>query len=182
MQRGIEDVAFIQMRYPGGCLAHIHASWLNPIKVRQITVVGSQRMLTWDDLDLSSPVTVFDRGAVVSKSSASFGGIDKVQTWDVDVRRPKITAVEPLRVQNNAFLEAIQSGRVVRSDGRFALGVVHALQAVAESLALGGVPIRLDDAVAADVTPERHARQPVESLSSRMTGREILGVGNQRRN
>ena len=182
LQRGIEDVAFIQMRYPGGCLAHVHASWLNPIKVRQITVVGSQRMLTWDDLDLSSPVTIYDRGAVAVKSPAGFGGFDKVQTWDIGVSRPKITAAEPLRIQNKAFLESIQSGSVVRSDGRFALGVVHALQAVAESLALGGVPIRLDDAVAADVTPDRRSQHPVENPPSRMTGREMLGAGKQRRN
>ncbi|MBC8113469.1 MAG: Gfo/Idh/MocA family oxidoreductase [Candidatus Saccharimonas sp.] len=182
LQQGIEDVAFIQMRYPGGCLAHIHASWLNPTKVRQITIVGSQRMATWDDMNLSSPVTVYDRGAVATKSSSNSGEFHKVQMWDIDVCRPEIMAGEPLRVQNNAFLKAIQTGSVDRSDGRFALGVVHVLQAVTESLALGGVPIRLDDSVAADVVPERRSRQPVDRPPSRVSARDMLEVGNQRRN
>ncbi len=182
LQPGIEDVAFIQLRYPGGCLAHIHASWLNPIKVRQITVVGSQRMLTWDDLNLASPVTIYDRGAVATKSPAGLGGIPKIQTWDVDVSRPKITPTEPLRVQDQAFLEAIASGQGVRSDGRFALGVVHALQAVAESLALGGVPIRLDDAVAEVVVPKRKSRPSIERFPFRQAGRDLQEVEEPRRN
>lgn len=182
LQRGIEDVAFIQLRYPGGCLAHIHSSWLNPNKVRQITVVGSQRMLTWDDLDASSPVTIYDRGAVATNSTGSFSGSPKVQTWDLEVCRPKITAAEPLRVQNAAFLEAMRSGEAVRSDGRFALGVVHALQAVTESLVLGGVPIRLEDSVAADVVPGRHSRRATDRVSARQAEREIHGVGQERKN
>ena len=177
LQRGIQDVAFIHMRYPGGCLVHIQSSWLSPIKVRQITVVGSQRMVMWDDLNPSSPVTVYDRGAVAIRSPFPMGGSPTVQTWDGDVSRPKIMAAEPLRVQNTAFLRAIQSGEVVRSNGRFALGVVHALQAVSESLALGGIPIRLDDSIAAEVAPERHSRRSVERVRSRATDRDVYAAG-----
>ena len=182
LQRGIEDVAFIQLRYPGGCLAQIHASWLNPTKVRQITVVGSHRMLTWDDLDASSPVTIYDRGAVATNSTGNLVGCPKVQTWDVGVSRPKVTAAEPLRVQNEAFLEAMRSGEVIRSDGRFAIGVVQALQAVTESLALGGVPIRLESSDAVDVGPGPHSQRTIDRLPTRMAAREMLAVGHERRN
>jgi predicted dehydrogenase len=182
LQHGVEDVAFIQLRYPGGCLAHIHASWLNPSKVRQITVVGSQRMLTWDDLDTSSPVTIYDRGAVAMKTMDSIAACPRVQTWDVDVRRPTIAAAEPLRVQNEAFLNAMRSGEVLRSDGRFAIGVVHTLQAVTESLALGGIPIRLEEAIAVEVAPGPHSRRSTDRLPARFADRGVLGVGNEQRN
>jgi predicted dehydrogenase len=138
VQPGIEDVVFITLRYPGGILANIHASWLSPRKVRQITLVGSRRMATWDDLELVTPVAVFDKGATAQQEYGDYGQFLRLSMWDGDVRLPKIVADEPLKVQNRAFLAAVRSGRAERSDGAFSLGVVQTLDAVRRSLAQHG--------------------------------------------
>jgi predicted dehydrogenase len=143
LQLDIEDVVFITLRYPGNVLASIHASWLNPKKIRQITIVGSQKMLTWDDLELNAPVAIYDKGANAINEPGDYGEFLRMSMWDGEVRLPKITSEEPLKVQDRHFLDAIQQGTDVnRSDGRFGLGVVSVLQSIAQSLSQGGAPVQ----------------------------------------
>jgi predicted dehydrogenase len=134
LQPGIEDVVSISLRYPGGTFASIHASWLNPKKVRQITAVGTKRMVTWDDLELSVPIAIYDAGAEAKQEFADYGEFLRVSTWDNEIRLPKVGSVEPLRAQARAFIDAIRSGEVARSDAAFGLGVVRTLDAVTGSL------------------------------------------------
>lgn len=141
LQKGVQDVVFASLAYPKGALAHIHASWLNPKKVRQLTVVGSKKMVVWDDLELNTPLAVYDRGAQVTPEYSSYGEFLRVSMWDADVRLPKVRAEEPLKVQNEHFLEAVRTGRVGRSDPAFSAGVVRALEAVDASLARNGAPV-----------------------------------------
>jgi predicted dehydrogenase len=141
LQPGVEDVVFATLHYPGGALAHIHASWLNPKKVRQMTVVGSRRMATWDDLELGQPVTVYDKGAETTPEYADYGEFLRVSLWEGEVSRPKVPLGEPLKAQSQAFLDAIKTGRSPRSDGAFALGVVRTLEALDTSLKAGGTPV-----------------------------------------
>jgi predicted dehydrogenase len=138
LQPEVEDVVFISLRYPGNVAASIQASWLDPKKVRQITVVGSQRMATWDDLQLNTPMAIFDKGAKVVTDYGDFGEFLRLSTWEGDVRLPKIGSEEPLKTQARRFLEYLERGRVERSDGAFALGVVKTLEAVAASMRAGG--------------------------------------------
>jgi predicted dehydrogenase len=142
VQSGIHDVVFINLRYPSGQVANIHASWLNPRKVRQMTVVGSRRMATWDDMDLQTPVAIYDRGANTEEQNTTFGEFLRVTTWDGDVRLPKVEATEPLRVQSNYFVKSLTDPSQNRSDGRFSCGVVRTLEAVNTSLKQGGIPIQ----------------------------------------
>jgi predicted dehydrogenase len=142
LQPGIEDVVFLTMKYPSGVIASIRASWLDPKKVRQITIVGSKRMATWDDLDLTSPIAIYDKGAAAEQDYNDYGEFLRVSMWDGDVRLPKIALEEPLRAQGRHFLQAIEGG-TFRSDGPFAAGVVRTLEAAAKSLAQGGAPMRL---------------------------------------
>lgn len=144
VQNGIHDVVFMHLRYPQGQLASIQVSWLNPKKVRQITLVGSQRMITCDDLDLSTPVAVYDRRAQLTQDYTDYGEFLRVSMWDGDVRLPKVKATEPLKVQDRAFIDAILDRGVVRSGGLFSLGVVRVLEAAEESLATGGHPVRVE--------------------------------------
>jgi len=144
VQNGIHDVVFANLDYPGGQVASIHASWLNPKKVRQITVVGSERMATWDDLQLGTPVAIYDRGANVAKEPTDFGERLRVSMWDGDVRLPKIDPVEPLKLQSQHFHDAIRRGRLELSDGPFALGVVKTLEAIDRSLQQGGARIAIE--------------------------------------
>jgi predicted dehydrogenase len=138
LQPEVEDVVFISLRYPGNIAASIQASWLDPKKVRQITVVGSQRMATWDDLQLNTPMAIFDKGAKVVTDYGNFGEFLRLSTWEGDVRLPKVGSEEPLKAQARQFVEFLERGRVERSDGAFALGVVRTLEAVAASIRAGG--------------------------------------------
>ena len=142
LQPGVEDVAFISLRYPGNRIANITTSWLNPKKVRQLTLVGSEKMVTWDDLELTTPVAIYDRGAKTTPYSGEFGEFLRIALWDADVRLPKIEPEEPLKVQGQHFLEAVTGRRPVnRSSGEFAIGVIKTLEATTASLKTGGRPV-----------------------------------------
>lgn len=143
LQPGIHDVVFINLTFPDGQVASIHASWLNPKKVRQMTVVGDNRMATWDDLSMTTPVAVFDRGANAVPDSDDFGESLRISMWDGDVRMPKVEATEPLKLQCRHFLQGIRDGIQVQSNGMFSLGVVRVLEAVQQSLDSNGSPVTL---------------------------------------
>lgn len=142
LQKNIEDVVFITLKYPSGVLANIRASWLDPKKVREITCVGSTAMATWNDLELNHPISIFDKGADTDPEVSSYGEFLRISMWEGDIRQPKISFDEPLKVQNRAFLEAISNGRRdVPSDGEFGAGVVRALNCIDHSLAQNGSPV-----------------------------------------
>lgn len=145
LQRGVEDVVFISLRYPGNVFGHIQASWLNPKKVRQISIVGSKKMITWNDLELDTPIAIYDKGAQAKSEYNDFGEFLRVSMWDGDVRLPKVHYEEPLKAQDSYFLDAIQNGGVVkRSGGDLALGVVRTLEAIAESVRTNGTPVLVE--------------------------------------
>jgi predicted dehydrogenase len=138
LQPDVEDVVFISLRYPQNVLASIQASWLDPKKVRQLTVVGSKRMATWDDLQPTAPVAIFDKGAVAQPESGDYGEFLRLSMWDGDIRLPKIRSDEPVKLEAMSFLNAIERRRAVdRSGGAFAVGVVRALEAIDVSLKAG---------------------------------------------
>lgn len=143
LQPGIEDVVLISMRYPGNILASVQASWLDPKKVRQITVVGSLKMATWNDLELTTPVAIYEKGVQMENGISSYGEFLRVGMWDGDVRMPKVQQEEPLKVQARFFLEAVrtESPGISCSGARFSGGVVRVLEAVAESVASNGKPV-----------------------------------------
>lgn len=143
LQAGIEDVVAISLKYPEGVFATIQASWLNPKKVRQITVVGSHQMVIWDDLQLGSPVACYDKRANLRMQYDSYGEFLRISTWEGDIRMPRVDAEEPLKMQTRYFLEAIGKGSVDKSGGEFSLGVVMTLEAIAASLRKNGRPIKI---------------------------------------
>jgi predicted dehydrogenase len=124
-------------------LANIHASWLNPKKVRQITLIGTQKMVTWDDLELNTPIAIYDKGVNTTQEYGDYGEFLRMAMWEGDVRLPKVQMEEPLRAQGSYFLEAIKKGRVERSDGAFSIGVVKVLEAIMASLKLGGGQVKV---------------------------------------
>jgi len=140
---GVEDVVSLSLRYPRNVLATILVSWLDPRKVRQITVVGSRKMVTWDDLNPVSPVAVYDKGAGTAAEYSDFAEFLRLSMWDRDITMPKVEFGEPLRLQAAEFLGAVQRGHVERSDGQFAVGVVRVLKAALSSLRENGLPVRV---------------------------------------
>ncbi len=140
----IEDVVFISLKYPNNVFANIQASWLDPKKVRQISVVGSKKMITWNDLEPNLPVAIYDKGANAKQEYSNFGEFLRINMWDGDVRLPKVYLDEPLKVQDHYFLDALENGNVYRSDGKFALDVIRVLEAIDESLRHNGAPIEVN--------------------------------------
>ncbi len=139
----IEDVVFASLRYPNGALANIQASWLNPLKVRQMTVVGSQKMVTWDDLNMSTPVAIYDRGAGIVPAPTDFGEFSRIRMWDGDIRLPRIAVVEPLKAQMQHILSVIRQSIPCRSGAAFSAEIVRVLEAISQSMRLHGQPVRL---------------------------------------
>lgn len=140
LQGGIEDAVFATLRYPGGVLAHVHASWMNPRKAREITVVAERRMVTFDDMNLVEPLRIYGRppgeepGGAYVDSFAAF----RASVRNGDVTIPKIATGEPLKEECDHFLECIATGRRPISDGPSGVGVVRALEAIERSVRAGG--------------------------------------------
>ncbi len=135
----VEDVVFLTMTFPGNVLAHVQASWLDPSKVRRMTLVGSEKMVVYDDVADEGKVKVYDKG-VYRKSGDLYGEFQyKVHSGDIYI--PKIDMVEPLRNECAHFVECIQEHRTPRTDGYNGLRVVQVLEAAQRSLEQGGVAV-----------------------------------------
>jgi predicted dehydrogenase len=129
MREGIEDVVFCFLRFPSGLAAHLHLSWLDPHKERRFTVVGEQRMATFDDMALEGKITVYDKG--FDQRVESYG---EYITRSGDIWSPRLSNEEPLRTECAHFLDAIGNGTTPISDGESGLRVVRVLEALQRSL------------------------------------------------
>jgi predicted dehydrogenase len=126
---GVEDVVFCYLRFPSGKIAHMHLSWLDPHKMRRMTVVGREKMVVFDDMELERKVTIYEKSPW--KRAESYG---EWQTRSGDISIPKISTAEPLRLECTYFLELIAGqhdrGKVARDGAR----VVRALEMLTDSL------------------------------------------------
>ncbi len=136
LKPGREDIGFITLHYPGGTLGHVHVSWLTPRKQREIMVVGSHRMIIWDDLNPLEPVRVHSRGSLEEPFYSDFGSFVRMARAS-DVHMPKISAEEPMVLQNGHFIECVRSRQKPLSDGNNGLEVVRTLEMVQKALARG---------------------------------------------
>lgn len=137
LKPGVEDVVFASLHYPGQVLAKIHASWLDSRKVRRITVVGDAGMALWDDIDVTAPLTLYDKKVERDLAYENFGEF-RLRTHEGDVRLPK---VEPLQAQSAHFLDCVERRTRPLSDGRNGFEVVCVLEAMARSIAQDGAPV-----------------------------------------
>jgi predicted dehydrogenase len=138
---GIEDAVFATLRYPRDVLVHLHVSWLNPRKSRDITVVGDRRMLTFDDMSLGEPIRLYDKQVAESRTQPEF--VDSFASFRMSVREgpisiPRVEMTEPLRTQCDHFLDCIESGQRPLTGGPEGAAVVRALEAIGRSIRNGG--------------------------------------------
>jgi predicted dehydrogenase len=132
-------VVFANLKFADGRMAHIHVSWLDPHKIRKVTLVGSHKMVVFDDMAASEKIRVYDKGADVQRRSVdSYAEAITLRTGDILI--PKIAGGEPLRLECEHFIECVASGRAPRSDGADGVRVVKVLEAGSASLARGGEP------------------------------------------
>jgi predicted dehydrogenase len=136
---GVHDAVFATLGYPKGVMVHIEASWLNPRKRRLISVIGTERMLTMDDMDLNEPLRLYDKGVVGAEAELTdtFAGF-RSQIREGQVLIPHVTTGEPLRAECDAFLARIRGGEGWLSDGWAGADVVAALEAMDRSIASNG--------------------------------------------
>jgi predicted dehydrogenase len=141
LQGSIEDVVFVDLRFPDGKLAHVHVSWLDPHKLRKFTVVGSRKMAVFDDMEASEKIRVYDKGVDRTGQFVSYGDALTVRSGDILI--PKISLQEPLRLECQHFLECVREHKTPLTDGVGGLEVVRVLAAAQASLEQGGTPVRL---------------------------------------
>src|SRR3990167_768117 len=130
IQEGIEDVVFMNLDFPSGKTAHFHVSWLDPSKARKIVIVGSKKMIVYDDVSVDAKITIYDKGIDKKNIMAelpeieSFGKFQLMQRSG-DVLIPKIDFREPLSIECSEFVECIQNGRKPLADGINGYNVVN---------------------------------------------------------
>ncbi|MBT4482055.1 MAG: Gfo/Idh/MocA family oxidoreductase [Candidatus Latescibacteria bacterium] len=142
LQKDVEDVVFLNMHFPGGKIAHIHVSWLDPHKVRHTTVVGSHKMMIFDDMEPREKIKIYDKGVKMSGEYGSYGEFLSLRDGNIFI--PAVKMREPLKCECEHFIECIEQGCSPRSDGRNGLIVTHVLEAAQRSLKSGGIPVEID--------------------------------------
>jgi predicted dehydrogenase len=137
----VQDVIFLTLHFAGDILCHIHVSWLDPSKTREMTVVGSQKMIVYDDVAAEGKVRIYDKGAY-RKGDPIYGEFQyKLHSGDIWI--PRIDMQEPLRLECAHFVDCIRNGKQPLTDGENGLRVVRVLEAGQQSLDNGGIKVAL---------------------------------------
>jgi predicted dehydrogenase len=129
LQSGIEDVVFCYLRFPSGKVAHMHLSWLDPHKMRKMTVVGKEKMVVFDDMELERKITVYEKAPW--EPAETYG---EWRTRTGDIFSPKIANDEPLRLEVQHFLSLVENGPGDHREALDGLAVVRTLDRLTESL------------------------------------------------
>lgn len=150
-QDGVPETAFLTLTFVGGATANVQISWMAPRKLRQTVVVGSQRMVQYDDTSSDEAVRVYDRGLDFSsiEAPATFGEY-QLTYRNGDIVVPRLDAAEPLSLELQDFARAIRTGQQPRSNGQLGLEIVRVLEAAQRSMELGAQPVALRDPVPAE--------------------------------
>jgi predicted dehydrogenase len=137
----VPDIAFVNLGFPSGTIAHVELSWLAPSKLRRTTVVGSRKMVVYDDTS-TEPVRLFDSGAAL-RDPQSFGEY-RMTYRTGSIISPRVEPVEPLLMEVGDFVQSVRTGCAPRSNAELGLDVVLTIEAVERSLAAGGGPIDVE--------------------------------------
>jgi predicted dehydrogenase len=135
----VEDTSYTTFKYNCGVIAHAHASWLHPRKVRQIIVIGSKKMVLWDDLNLDHPITIYDSSIGLDQTyySDSFAS-HRLSYNQGDVIMPNIKTNEPLSEELSHYISVVNGEKNNRSSGDYGAEVIRSLQYANQSLLEGG--------------------------------------------
>jgi len=128
-----ENLAYITLFYESGTIAHTNVSWLAPVKVRQILIGGSKKMITYDDLETSEKVKVYDKGISFTDDPQQIQEM-RVGYRTGDMWAPKVPVTEALRVESEHFVDCIVNGRVPETDGKLGLRIVELIEAATSSM------------------------------------------------
>lgn len=137
IQPSTHDVAYIELKFPKGVLGHIHVSWLEPCKVRRLTVVGDEKMVVYNDVAAEEKLRIYDKGVTRTTSSGDYADFQLSYHYG-GVTIPAVPGGEPLKLELNHLIDCIRTGMRPRSDGYSGLRVINVLEAADKSLQNGG--------------------------------------------
>lgn len=141
LQPGIEDVVFLLLEMPSGAMVHVQLSWLDPHKERRLTVVGSRKMVVFDDMQVREKIKVYDKGVSQPPEYGSYGESLAVREGDIVI--PRVSNVEPLRAELSHFVAVVRGDATPQSGIEDGVEVVRILEAASESLRSGGKVVEL---------------------------------------
>ena len=145
IERGIENIAYVMLRFSDEFIAHFHFNWLSPVKIRHTLIAGSRKMVVYDDIEPTEKVRVYDKGVTTNRNGGdkedAYRTLVSYRTGDVWV--PKLDSTEALHYVCAEFLSAIQERRRPLTDGNAGLRVVRLLEAAQASINQGGRAIEL---------------------------------------
>jgi len=139
IEPGIENIAYLVMKFPDDFIAHFHFNWLAPVKIRRTLIAGARKMILYDDIEPTEKVRVYDKGVTanrVTDREADYQTLVSYRTGDVWA--PKLDSTEALRHVVAEFLDSIVSKRKPLTDGEVGLRVVRILEAAQQSIKEGG--------------------------------------------
>lgn len=139
LQESIEDVVFVNLRFPSGRAAHLHVSWLDPRKTRKMVIVGSRRMLVYDDVSTEAKIVIYDKGVDKHDVGSQLPDVESFAQFQLrqrsgDILIPKLEFEEPLRRECRHFVDCIASGATPLTDGTQGCQVVDILAKAQEHL------------------------------------------------
>jgi predicted dehydrogenase len=142
---GIENIAYVQLRFDDSFIANFHFNWLSPVKIRRTLIAGSRKMIVYDDIEPTEKLRVYDSGVTRTEplldEEETYKTLVSYRTGDVWV--PKLDMTEALHYVSAEFLDAIRHSRPSVSDGTAGLRVVRLLEAAQQSMSGGGKLVRL---------------------------------------
>ncbi|OGQ59334.1 MAG: hypothetical protein A3G92_03870 [Deltaproteobacteria bacterium RIFCSPLOWO2_12_FULL_38_8] len=141
LKENVEDVVFVNLRFKNEVISHIHASWLDPHKVRKFTIVGSKQMAVFDDMEASGKLRFYDKGVERQKSGETYETFLTLRHGDIHI--PWIDMREPLKLECQHFIDCIELGKEPVSGAKNGLDVLKVLSAAQESLECYGKPIKI---------------------------------------
>jgi predicted dehydrogenase len=173
----VEDVTTMCLSFPNQRSAIIHSSWLDPRKVREMTIVGSKRMIVYDDVATLEKIRVFDARVERPPHYDTFAEFHYAYHYG-DVHIPYIKQEEPLKTECQHFLDCIRDGATPLTDGSQGLELVRILEASSESLKRGGSPVELASGLNGDKWGRPLSAKPVRSAAPKMSAARLGGQRN----
>lgn len=144
VKNNLENIAYLSVAYEDTTIAHCHVNWLSPIKVRQILIGGSEKMIVYNDMENTEKIKVYDSGVELNAGDKDLLYQTLIQYRTGDMFAPKLDQTEALRIECQHFVDCIQKGEQPISDGLFGLEIVRILEAAQLSMKRKGENIRLD--------------------------------------
>lgn len=143
LRNGHEDVGFVSIGYRNDIVGHIHVSWADPNKVREVVAVGSHMRIVFDDVNTSEQVRVYEKGVAPTMPGMANYGEYHFQMRDGDIISPHLEVSEPLKNQCRHFIECIEQGKRPLTSGHTGLEVVQVMTAIDQSIAQHGAPVNV---------------------------------------